>query len=48
VLFDALLTGEVRVRYDVNCERAGVLHDWGLRLKLHLNAPVMAAFGNGQ
>jgi len=41
-LFDALLTGEVRGRYDVSQERA-TSQDKGLRLKLRVNAPEMAA-----
>ena len=41
-LFDALLIGEVRGRYDVSQERA-TSQDKGLRLKLRVNAPEMAA-----
>jgi len=41
-LFDALLPGEVRVRYDVSL-RDAALQGRGLRLKLRVNAPEMAA-----
>jgi hypothetical protein len=41
-LFDAILTGEVRSRYDVSRERA-VGQDKGLRLKLRIQAPELAA-----
>ena len=41
-LFDALLTGEVRVRYDVSL-RDATLQGRGLRLKLRVNALEMAA-----
>ncbi|MGC9393874.1 MAG: SUMF1/EgtB/PvdO family nonheme iron enzyme [Anaerolineae bacterium] len=41
-LFDALLTGEVRVRYDVSL-RDATLQGRGLRLKLRVNTPEMAA-----
>ncbi|MBN2393495.1 MAG: SUMF1/EgtB/PvdO family nonheme iron enzyme [Anaerolineae bacterium] len=41
-LFDALLTGEVRVRYDVSL-RDATLQGCGLRLKLRVNTPEMAA-----
>jgi hypothetical protein len=41
-LFDALLTGEVRVRYDVSL-RDATLQGRGLRLKLRFNTPEMAA-----
>ena len=41
-LFDALLTGEVRVRYDVSL-RDATLQGRGLRLKLRINTPEMAA-----
>lgn len=40
-LFNALLTGEVRVRYDVSL-RDATLQGRGLRLKLRVNAPEMA------
>jgi outer membrane protein assembly factor BamD (BamD/ComL family) len=41
-LFDTLLTGEVRSRYDVSQEKA-VGQDKGLRLKLRIQAPELAA-----
>ena len=41
-LFDALLPGEVRVRYDVSL-RDAALQGCGLRLKLRVNAPEIAA-----
>jgi len=41
-LFDALLTGEARGRYDVSL-RDAALQGRGLRLKLRINAPEMAA-----
>lgn len=41
-LFDALLVGEVRARYDVSQERARS-QDKGLRFKLRANTPEMAA-----
>jgi catechol 2,3-dioxygenase-like lactoylglutathione lyase family enzyme len=41
-LFDALLTGEVRNRYDVSQERA-VQQSQGLRLKLRIRPPELAA-----
>jgi len=41
-LFDALLSGEVRSRYDVSRERAAA-QDKGLRLKLRIQPPELAA-----
>jgi tetratricopeptide (TPR) repeat protein len=40
-LFDALLTGEIRSRYDVSVERAAE-QDKGLRLKLRIQPPGLA------
>jgi len=41
-LFDALLTGETRVRYDVSQEKARQ-QDKGVRIKLRINTPDLAA-----
>jgi hypothetical protein len=41
-LFNALITGEIRNRYDVSMEKAK-LKGRGLRVKLHIQPPNLAA-----